>query len=281
VTGIGEGLGRVEDPGMVVQAAGGVIWRRAPAANPGLEVVLVHRPRYDDWTLPKGKLEPGETHEAAACREVEEEAGVRVLLGTELESTLYLDRSGRHKAVRYWSMTVAAGEVGGSNEVDSAEWVPLEVARSRLTYPRDRPVLDNAAVVLGPLGGLDVTGLDHVVIRSADVGASLAWWSVVLGLPEVRVAEWRRGEAPFPSVRVDDRTIIDLVPGEPSGVNVEHVCLVVRGVSPDVLSNHGRFDVVGGPSTVFGARGEGVSVYVRAPEGTVVELRTYPPETSP
>lgn len=265
--------GRVEDPGTVVQAAGGVVWRRTPL---GMEVVLVHRPRYDDWTLPKGKLEPGETHEAAARREVEEEAGVRVLLGTELEGTLYLDRSGRHKAVRYWAMTVADGAVGGANEVDSAEWVPLEEARERLTYPVDRPVLESASEVLGPLRELRVTELDHIVIRTPDVGASLAWWSEVLGLPGVRVEEWRRGEAPFPSVRVDDDTIVDLLAAEPSGVNVEHVCLVVEGMGPEELSGDGRFDVIGGPSSVFGARGQGVSVYVRAPEGTVVELRTYP-----
>lgn len=270
---------RVEDPGMVVQAAGGVVWRRAPGDDgaSGIEVVVVHRPRYDDWTLPKGKLEPGETHEAAAQREVEEEAGVRVLLGPELESTLYLDRSGRHKAVRYWAMTVVEGDVGAANEVDSAEWVPLEDARDRLTYPRDRPVLDDAAAVLGPLGALDVTGLDHVVIRTADVGASLAWWSGVLGLPGVRVEEWRRGEVPFPSVRIDDATIIDLLDAEPSGVNIEHVCLVVDGIGPEDLTGHGRFDIVSGPSSVYGARGDGVSVYVRAPEGTIVELRTYPP----
>jgi hypothetical protein len=77
-------------------------------------------------------------------------------------------------------------------------------------------------------------------------------------------------------VRVDDATIIDLLEAAPSGVNVEHVCLTIDGVDAATLAADRRFDLVSGPSHVFGARGDGVSIYVRAPEGTVVELRTYP-----
>ena len=90
----------------LIRAAGGAVWRRVPA---GVEVVLVHRPAYDDWALPKGKLEPGETDEEAALREVREETGLSCRLGTELPSTTYADGQGRPKVVRYWTMTVVPG----------------------------------------------------------------------------------------------------------------------------------------------------------------------------
>src|SRR5437660_9288690 len=99
--------GRANSP---VRAAGGVVWRRDD--NGVVEVVLVHRPQYDDWSLPKGKLDPGESDEEAALREVEEETGLRGRLETELSSTRYKDRYGRDKIVRYWSMPVAGGQIG-------------------------------------------------------------------------------------------------------------------------------------------------------------------------
>lgn len=122
------------------------MWRRLGG---DLHVVLVHRPRYDDWTLPKGKIDRGETAEQAALREVLEEASVVGELGPELPSTTYLDRSGKDKHVRYWAMTARAGEPAGDNEVDLAEWVPIADARSRLTYGRDVAVLDALEALLG------------------------------------------------------------------------------------------------------------------------------------
>jgi 8-oxo-dGTP diphosphatase len=124
----------------VVEAAGGVVWRRSPAG--GLEILLVHRPRYDDWTVPKGKLGAGEDHAAAALREVEEETGLRCTLGAALPSTSYIDRKGRPKRVRYWAMTPAEGEFTPTDEVDEVRWLPVDVAASLLSYPRDRAVLD-------------------------------------------------------------------------------------------------------------------------------------------
>jgi 8-oxo-dGTP pyrophosphatase MutT (NUDIX family) len=123
----------------LVLAAGGVVWRRGPDGT--VEVVLVHRPRYDDWSLPKGKLDPGETDEQAALREVQEETTLTASLGPELPSTTYLDRSGKHKRVRYWAMTVVAGTPDGCNEVDAAVWLPVDEAVRRLTYTRDVEVL--------------------------------------------------------------------------------------------------------------------------------------------
>ncbi len=128
-------------------AAGGVVWRRRDAGL--IEVVLVHRPRYDDWSLPTGKLDPGETDEEAALREVREETCVVARLGPELPTTTYLDKSGKHKRVRYWAMTVVAGEPAAANEVDRAEWVPMEEAWERLTYQHDVSVLRALSGVLG------------------------------------------------------------------------------------------------------------------------------------
>jgi catechol 2,3-dioxygenase-like lactoylglutathione lyase family enzyme len=119
------------------------------------------------------------------------------------------------------------------------------------------------------------TGLDHVVLTVADVERSLAWYTGELGLVGVRVDEWRRGEVLFPSVRIDAATIIDLLAGERSGQNVDHLCLVIEAVDLDAVARSGAFDVVAGPSKLFGARGEGVGLYVRDPDGNVIELRHY------
>jgi 8-oxo-dGTP pyrophosphatase MutT (NUDIX family) len=121
-----------------VQAAGGVVYRRG---RDDVEVLLVHRPRYDDWTFPKGKLEPGETHEGAAVREVEEETGFRCELGRELPSTSYRDSKARPKLVRYWAMRPVGGEFRPHHEVDEIRWLPVEAAAQLLSHERDHEVL--------------------------------------------------------------------------------------------------------------------------------------------
>jgi catechol 2,3-dioxygenase-like lactoylglutathione lyase family enzyme len=120
-----------------------------------------------------------------------------------------------------------------------------------------------------------VTGFDHLVLVVTDVERSLAFYCGELGLEGVRVEEWRRGEAPFASVRVDAATILDLVAGERTGQNVDHLCLVIERTDLAALAASGRFEVAAGPMRVFGAQGYGESVYVRDPDGNTVELRNY------
>ncbi len=128
-----------------------------------------------------------------------------------------------------------------------------------------------------PAGMVQVVALDHLVLLTPDVERSLGWWTDQLGLAGERVDEWRRGAVPFPSVRIDDATIIDLLQGERTGSNVDHVCVVVDPATDlEALVASESFDVERGPVEVFGARGVGRSVYVRDPDGNVVELRTYP-----
>ena len=120
-----------------IDAAGGVVVRDG-------RVLLVHRPRYDDWTFPKGKLDPGESFEDAAVREVEEETGVRCSLGRELASSQYLVGL-RPKLVRYWLMTPESETAFEPNdETDDLRWLVPEEAEGLLTYPRDRQLLRSA-----------------------------------------------------------------------------------------------------------------------------------------
>ena len=106
-------------------------------------MLLVHRPAYDDWTFPKGKLERGETEEECALREVEEETGLRCTLGRELPSTTYRDSRGRKKRVRYWLMEVESGTLTFDNETDDARWLTLDEAAGTVSYARDTEVLDS------------------------------------------------------------------------------------------------------------------------------------------
>jgi catechol 2,3-dioxygenase-like lactoylglutathione lyase family enzyme len=118
-------------------------------------------------------------------------------------------------------------------------------------------------------------GLDHVVLRVADVERSLAWYSDELGCAPERVEEWRDGKVFFPSVRIDATTVIDLLQAPRADANVDHVCLVIEPEDLQALKDSGRFDVVDGPDTRWGAQGDGTSLYVRDPDGNVVELRHY------
>ena len=129
----------------VVRAAGGLVCRNGEGGV--VEIVLVHRPAYDDWAFPKGKLHRGESEEEAAIREVEEETGLRCRLGPEIGTSAYHDSRGRPKTVRYWQMMPIGGALGPANEVDDACWVSVLDARSVLTYPRDLELLAQLEVL--------------------------------------------------------------------------------------------------------------------------------------
>jgi 8-oxo-dGTP diphosphatase len=123
----------------VVRAAGGLVSRRGE--NGELEVLLVHRPAYDDWTFPKGKAAGEESDEACALREVEEETGLRCSIGALVGESRYLDPRGRPKVVRYFAMSPVDGELAFLHEVDQGRWVAAGEASQVLTYEHDRALL--------------------------------------------------------------------------------------------------------------------------------------------
>jgi 8-oxo-dGTP diphosphatase len=123
-----------------VTAAGGVVVRLTAGGE--TEVLLIHRPRRQDWTFPKGKVEPGETDVACALREVEEETGLRCALGDELPTISHVDHKGRRKTVRYWVMRPLGVEAAPHNEVDAVRWLTVADAAQALTYERDRALLE-------------------------------------------------------------------------------------------------------------------------------------------
>ncbi|OAH13325.1 NUDIX hydrolase [Streptomyces jeddahensis] len=130
----------------VVWAAGCVLWRSSPAAGQ-LEICLVHRPKYDDWSHPKGKAKRGEDLAACAVREVAEETGHACVLGPRLP-TLHYIASGRPKLVAYWAAEAGEGHFTPTREVDRLLWLPPEEARPHLTHPRDQQLVDDLLAAL-------------------------------------------------------------------------------------------------------------------------------------
>ena len=118
-----------------------------------------------------------------------------------------------------------------------------------------------------------VIGFDHLVVRCSDVERSLAFYCESLGLLPERLEEWRRGEVPFPSVRITPTAIVDLVAEPPDGTNVDHICLVVDAATVDEVA--AQFPDGIRRDGLFGAQGYASSVYVSDPDGNTVELRTY------
>jgi 8-oxo-dGTP pyrophosphatase MutT (NUDIX family)/phosphohistidine phosphatase SixA len=152
--------------GRLIEAAGGVLWRPA-AGGVGLEIALVHRPKYDDWSLPKGKLSTDEHPIVGAVREVWEETGFTGVPGVPLPSVRYL-KDGQPKRVKYWAMRPVAGEFVPNNEVDQLMWLPPREARSHLSPQRDRDVVLN-------LEPSQVMTRPFVLIRHGSAGERSTW----------------------------------------------------------------------------------------------------------
>src|SRR3954468_16505073 len=123
-----------------ILAAGCVLWRRSPVDGE-LEIALVHRPKYDDWSHPKGKLKRGEAALAGALREVLEETGHQCTPGAALPTVHYTDGQGRPKRVEYWAAEAGEGRFTANSEVDRLLWLPPAAAHHRLTQPRDRQLV--------------------------------------------------------------------------------------------------------------------------------------------
>ena len=132
----------------------------------------------------------------------------------------------------------------------------------------------------GAKSAMRARSFDHLVLNVADVEASLSWYMRHLGLEPVRVDEWRRGEAPFPSLRINDSAIIDFSKSERSGENLNHFCLVVDDADLHALHASGVIETEGEPRRLYGARGIGWGLYVLDPDGNRVELRHYGEEPS-
>lgn len=130
----------------MIEAAGGVIWRTGSRGQ--VKVLLIHRPAYDDWTFPKGKLEAGEPALAGALREVLEETGFRCEAGPSLPEVRYTHRKGRAKRVRYWAMQVLDGDFAPNREVDVIRWARPGDAAALLSYEHDLEVLAAAVDLL-------------------------------------------------------------------------------------------------------------------------------------
>ena len=147
-----------------IRAAGGVVWREDGDVP---LVALVHRDRYDDWTLPKGKLEAGESDLAAAVREVGEEIGARVAVMRRLGRVRYVVE-GLPKSVLFWAMRYVSGDFVAGDEVSDLRWLPVEEARAKLSYDRERSVLDEFTAVPAPQSVL-------ALVRHAKAGKRSEW----------------------------------------------------------------------------------------------------------
>jgi 8-oxo-dGTP diphosphatase len=160
-----------ESDNRTIRAAGGVLWRTAETAGDGVEVGVIHRPRYDDWSIPKGKLAPGEDEISGALREVLEETGQRVHLGRSLGEVRYdkkTEQGVRPKVVRYWAMQTIGGVFSPNNEVDELRWVLPATAMDLLSYERDRGLLERFLRGPSALGTV-------LLVRHASAGSSDEW----------------------------------------------------------------------------------------------------------
>ena len=264
----------------LVRAGGGVVRRAGPDGD---EVLLVHRPRYDDWSFPKGKNEPGEPDEAAALREVEEETGFRCALGQELPSTRYRDARGRPKVVRYWTMSIESGAFEPQSEVDEISWERRREAFGSLTYDRDHEVLRSVPPPLLVIrhataghrrdwpGDDTLRPLDPRGFRQAAAFVEqLAPFELerILTSPYVRCVQSVEPLAAARSLEVEP---VDALAEWVDGAEVRSLFEDVKGTAT-ALCGHG-------PELhpLFGKTRKGATIVVEAANGSLVELGRLPP----
>jgi 8-oxo-dGTP pyrophosphatase MutT (NUDIX family)/phosphohistidine phosphatase SixA len=149
----------------LIEAAGGVLWRRAH--DGGVEVAMVHRPKYDDWSIPKGKLRSREHPLIGALREVEEETGFTGRPGRSLGEIRYL-KDGAPKRVRYWAVEAGAGEFNPGDEVDELRWLPPRDVQRHLSEGRDSPIIDSYLTDVRSTGPV-------VLVRHGSAGERATW----------------------------------------------------------------------------------------------------------
>lgn len=285
------------NPKEIVRAAGGIV---VDGNGADRRIAIVHRPKYDDWTLPKGKLQNGESETDAALREVEEETGFRCRLGDDVGTVTYADRYGRPKIVRYWTMTPEGGTFAPSNEVDALRWEPPREAVDQLTYPHDRELL-RSVVLAEPRAPV-------YLVRHAKAGSRDRWEppdeerpitprgrkqarrlverfegldvARIVSSPFVRCVQTVEPLAQARGIRVE--TVHELA----EGVDLERTAGLVRSLDgrPTVLCGHGReiealidsFELDG--ATVEGKRGlaKGSVWVLDRKDGRVVAARYLP-----
>jgi 8-oxo-dGTP diphosphatase len=250
------------DPGPAeIRAAGAVLWRHA---EHGMEVALIHRGRYDDWSFPKGKCEPGEHVLAAAVREVTEETGIRVVLGRRLGETSY-DSLGRAKRVDYWAARPAdqdaCREFVPNDEVDALEWTPVPDAPGRLSYRRDVSLL--AGFASAPPDTVPL-----ILLRHASAGSKRAWPGDDLDRPlDPHGAADAERLAPllacFGSCRVissaAERCVATVRPfaaltGTPIEIDADMTAPRASGITPGTLKRAGQIVDDGQPAVICAHR---------------------------
>jgi 8-oxo-dGTP pyrophosphatase MutT (NUDIX family) len=293
----------------VILSAGAVLWR---PAGPGIEVLLVHRPKYDDWSLPKGKREPGEHVLLTATREVLEETSVGPVLGPRLRTVEYLAR-GRPKQVDYWAALAAHDQAAASHEIDAVCWLPLPLALERLSYPHDADVIASlkpratvpiilarhaSAGYKGEWAGedllrpLDAEGvLDALLL--ADLLACFAPRARVISSPAVRCTESVRPYAERFGGSVEAKAVLTVPGRAPESFldrtdrahTLRHLFrnLVATG-QPVVACLHGEnlplalaavCSVLGAPADVDPSLPKGAFLVLHVAAGTLVALERY------